>query len=90
MKIIGGASIMIELLHIFVKNNILKTREIYELEVAKVMFRLAHYNKPVNLSRFITKVRTIHSRTTRFSNENLNYYISHYRIIDKALSIIEL
>jgi len=59
MKIIGGGKYYDRATPYFVKNNILKIREIYELEVAEVVFRLAHYNKPINLSRFFTKVKTL-------------------------------
>jgi len=45
-QIIGGGKYYDRATPYFVKNNILKIREIYELEVAKVMFQLTHYNKP--------------------------------------------
>jgi len=50
-KIIGSGKYYDRATPYFVKNNILKICEIYELEVTKVMFRFAHYNKSVNLSR---------------------------------------
>jgi len=45
MKINGGGKYYDRTTLHFVKNNILKIREIYELEVAKVMFRITHLKK---------------------------------------------
>jgi len=60
MKIISGGKYYDKATPYFVKNNIIKIRDIYKLEVAKVMFRLVRCNKSINLSRSFTKVGTIY------------------------------
>jgi len=79
IKIIGAGNYFDKATPYFVKRDVLKISEIYQLEIAKLMFRLTHYSIPFNFKQFFTTTSSVHTKNTRStSNYSLNYYIPRF------------
>jgi len=80
VKMLGGGKYFDHATPFFVKSNILKHSEIYQLEFAKLMFQHTHHNSP-SFSTFFKRTSPVHSRITRLSANNLNFYILHFKSV---------
>jgi len=80
-KNLGGSKYFDYTTPFFVKSNILKLSEIYQLEVAKLLFQHTHHNIQSSFSTFFKKTSSVHSRIKRLSANNLNFYIPRFKYV---------
>ena len=53
-----------------VKNNILNVNDMFNMEVAKFMYKYVHGNLPVNFKNYFTKISSVHDHETRAASSN--------------------
>jgi len=67
------------MLKYFIKFIILKIQEIYQLEIAKLVFRHMHYNSLLTFSNIFKSISDTHFRSTRLSSNKFNLYLPRYK-----------
>jgi len=61
------------------KLQILKLKDIYIYEVAKLMYKSIRKKLPNMFTSYFTTVKIIHTRTTRLASFEFNLYLPKYR-----------
>ena len=89
VKIVAGGQRHDHVTPFYHRLQILKLKDLYKYEVAKLMHKNSRKKLPNRLNCHFTPVKAIHTRTTRLALSELNLYLLRYRTqkLQKVLSI---
>ena len=82
VKIIAGGQCLVDSTAYYMLLNIFKIKDLYILEVAKLMHKFSginYHTKQILL--FFSPINMIHTRTTRLASSNLNLFIPLYQTV---------
>ena len=79
LKIVAGGQRHDHVTPFYHRLQILKLKDLYKYEVAKLMHKNSRKKLPNRLNCHFTPVRAIHTRTTLLALSKLNLYVLRYR-----------
>ena len=79
VKIVAGGQRQDHVTPFYHRLQILKLKDLYKYEVAKLMHKNSRKKLPNRLCCHFTPVKAIHTRTTRLALSELNLYLPKYR-----------